>query len=506
MLTEFEKLLNENQFEFSKGSIINVIVSEITNKSVIVDLNFKSKATIDIEEFKDFNGQLSIDINQEISVLIEQLDDGEGNTILSYAKAQEKVNQKNIQKSLEEDDFYIQVIGKKMVNKGYVASYNGIDVFIPFSLLDIKKENNFDFLNNTKFFVKVIKCDFSKNSIFASRKYYIEKELGINVENEFLNIKKGDVIKGKVKTFMKYGVFIDIGFTDSLLHLNDISWKKINNPSEVFSENDSIEVIVTEVDLDNKRIYISLRELNQKPWKLFKTNVNEGDTIDVSISQIQSSGIIVSYNDNIEFFIHYSELSWVSLKGKIETEFSIGQSISVIVNSINHNKKDVNLKLLNKSENPIMLFDKTHSKGDILQATVIDKGNNFLRIKLNGNVSGYLFGDEISWNFDSMKLLSNFEKGQKISVAYKSFDSKNKLLNFSIKDLLPNPFLDFKNLKKGDLIPVTIIDLQKNLIIVETSNGARSLIQNTLSKNYNNGDRLTLKFKSANNNSIELYS
>jgi small subunit ribosomal protein S1 len=504
MSTEFERLLNENSLNLIEGSIIKVFVLDITNKMVIVDLNFKSEVQIDIEEFKNFNGDLLVEKNQEIEVLLEKIDDGAGNSLLSYSKGQERANKNIVEKSFREEDFYIDVIGKRMVNKGYVADYKGLEVFIPFSLLDVKKENNFDFLNNTSFPVKVIKFDFEKNSIFASRKYYLEKELGIDIEEEFSKVQIGDVLKGKVKTFMPYGVFVDFGFTDSLLHLNDMSWKKISDPKSLFQEGQEVEVVVTNIDKEKQRLSISLKEFNQKPWEDFNNEVSQKDTILVSIDKIKSNGIIVSYNEDIDFFIHYSDLSWYSLKNKIETVFSEGEEINVLVDYIDSQRKQANLKLKDLTENPVILFSKENKIGDLFTTTVVDSGSKFLKLKVSEGVYGYLFGEEISWNFDSQKLLSTFEKGTSIKVRFKSYDCDNHSLKFSLKDTMPNPFYFYEEMSKGETVNVVVVDSQKMFLIVETDNGARTLLKNESQTNYKIGQELRLKFKKSTHNSIEL--
>lgn len=501
MLTEFEKLLNESNLNFEEGSIISVLVKEITHKSIIVDFSFKSKSSIDIEEFKSYNGEINVSVNDNINVFIEKLDDGEGQSILSYKKANEKTHKNNIIKSFELNDKYIEVVGKRMVNKGYVADYNGIEIFIPFSLLDVKKINNFDFLNNQKFSVKVIKYDFEKNSIFASRKYYIEKELGINIEEEFNKINTGDKIKGTVKSFMRYGVFIDLGFTDSLLHANDISW--LNKNIEL-KEGEEVEVIVTGKDIEKNRIFISLKDIDTTPWDNFINEVKKFDLINVKIEDIKDNGIIVSYNNNISFFIHYSELSWYSLKKKIDTVHSLGEILNVKVENIDFIKKQVSLKLKKISEDPIIVFAKENKVGEIFNADIIDVGNYFIKLKIKSGVYGSLFSEELSWNFDSKDSLKKYKKGDKIKVSFKGLDTGNRILKFSLKDVLENPYKDYANLSKGSFISVKVSEIKTNWIIVETDNGLKTLVKNTTNDKYSIGQEIKLKIRKSNNHFLEL--
>lgn len=497
-----ELLEQQTNFNFSEGSSIEVDVISITPKHVIVDFGFKSEGHISIEEFKDILGDVRVNIGDKIHVFLETLDDGEGSSVLSYKKAVQENAKEDIIKSKKED-YYIEVVGKKVVNKGFVADYYGMEVFIPLSLIDIKSKNSYDFLIREKFKVKVIKYDFDKNSIFTSRKHYIEKELGISFEDEFKKLKIGSEIKGSVKAFVKYGAFIDLGFMDSLLHLNDISWKKIDHASEILDINQELSLIVCNKDEDKKRVSVSLKDFDTSPWEKFLNN-SVDDNIEVKIQKIQKNGIIVSYNNEIDLFIHYTELSWYSIKDKIEDYFSIGQTINVKITEIKHDLKDVKLNYRDNVKNPLIEFTKNHKEGEIFELTVVDTGDKFLKVKVEDIVLGYIFGEEISWNFDSYKELKNYKSGDIVKAELKAIEFSNNSLKFSIKNTKENPFLKFIDLKKGTLINTTVVSVEKIFLVVETDNGARTLVKNESRADVFVGQVLPLKIKNANEKSLDL--
>jgi small subunit ribosomal protein S1 len=503
-MTSFEKLLNENLSVFKENEIVSATVIEINNKNVVVDFNFKSEALLDINEFRSYrNQELSVSVNDTIDLLIEEIDNGDGYPTLSYHKAQKEKGKKNIQKSFNEEESYIEVVGKKLVNKGFVASYEGYDIFIPYSLLDIRKKENFDFLMNTKFFIKVIKVDFERDSIFGSRKYYLEKEEGINVLDKIKELNIGDIIEGEVKSFVKYGAFLDLGFTDSLLHLNDVSWKNFDSVKDLFNYGDILKVKVTGVDLDKERVYISLKENDLSIWDDFKDNFKKNDKIDLTVSRIKHNGLVVQYNNAIDFFIHYTELSWYSIKNKIENHYSIGEKVIGHIRDIDYNKKGAFITLKSKENNPIIMFSKNNKFGDKFDATIVETGTKFLKIKI-GEVIGYIFGEELSWNYDSHKVLDNYKKNDTVEVSFKSADVDNYALKFSIKDTIENPFSKYSEESSGTEVEVVVLESKNNIILVQTDNGVKTLVQNRAATDINVGNKLTLKIKNSNDFSLEL--
>lgn len=500
----FKELFEQQvDFNFLEGNNIDVDIIDITNKHVIVDFGFKSEGYIDIDEFKNISGELSVKVGDSVKVILESIDDGEGSSVLSYKKAVQENAKEEIIKSHEED-YYIEVIGKKVVNKGFVADFNGMEVFIPLSLIDIKSKNNYDFLINEKFNVKIIKYDFDKNSIFASRKHYIEKELGINFEDEFAKLKVGSKVTGTVKTFVKYGAFIDLGFMDSLLHLNDISWKTVNHASDVLEVNQKLDLVVSNIDVEKKRVSVSLKDFDTSPWENFLNNNQVEDMIEVVISDIYKNGIIVTYNDSIDFFIHYTDLSWYSIKDKIENYFSKGQHISVKINEIRHESKEVKLNYRDNVKNPLIEFTKDHKEGEVFEVKVVNVGDKFLKVEVEDGVQGYIFGEEMSWNFDSYKELKKYKVGDILKAELKHIEFSNHILKFSVKNLIENPFLSFLDKKKGEEIEVTVLSSEKQFFIVETDNGARTLVKNNSNENFISGDKVLLKIKNSSENSLDL--
>jgi small subunit ribosomal protein S1 len=501
----FEELFEQQiNFNFLEGSNIDVEIIEINNNNVVVDFGFKSEGYINIEEFKDIFGSIKVKVGDNIKVLLESIDDGQGNSSLSYTKAIQEIAKENIIKSHKEEKHYIEVVGKKLVNKGFVADYFGLEVFIPLSLLDIKSKNDYSFLINEKFNVKVIKYDFDKNSVFASRKHYIEKELGISFEEEFAKLNVGSKVIGSVKTFVNYGAFIDLGFMDSLLHLNDISWKKINHANEVLKVNQELELIVSNIDRERKRLSVSLKDFDTTPWENFLNN-KLNDIITVNISKIQKNGIIVCYDNSIDFFIHYTELSWYSIKDKIHEYFSLNQDIEVKITSIKHDIKDVKLNYRDNIRNPLIEFTKEHKEGDLLEVEISDTGDKFIKVIIKEGIFGYIFGEELSWNFDSHKELKNYKIGDFVKAEIKLIECSNNSIKLSIKNTIKNPFLEFIDLKKGTTINVTVIKNEKHFLIVETKNGARTLVKNnSQEKELLTGDLIDLKIKNSSENSLDL--
>ena len=226
--------------------------------------------------------------------------------------------------------------------------------------------------------------------------------------------------------------------------------------------------------------------------------------INVEISDIYKNGIVVSYDNSIDFFIHYTDLSWYSIKDKIEEYFSKGQNIDVKINEIRHESKEVKLNYRDNVKNPLIEFTKEHKEGEVFEVTVVNVGDKFLKVEVESGVQGYIFGEEMSWNFDSYKELNKYKIGDTLKAELKYIEFSNHVLKFSVKNLIENPFLSFIDKKKGSEIEVTVISSEKQFLIVETYNGARTLVKNNSNKDFVSGDKLVVKIKNSSESSLDL--
>lgn len=342
MYENFEQLLNESQVVLPKvGELIDASVIQVNHKDVVVDFGAKSEVIIQKNEFSKIPS-----VGQTLKLLVTSLDDGEGNLKLSYQGAEKIIYEKELKKSFESQDYFIEVDCVRSSDKGLICNYHGINLFIPSSLVDSRIVDNSSFVGQS-FLVKVIKFIPKDNNFFASRRFVLEKQHGIDSDQAFKDIKVGDKLRGRVKSFMNYGAFINLGFMDSLLHVNDISWRNFDVPSEGLSIGEDLTVIVISKDEEKKRISVSVKDLNQEPWLNFKNLNKEGSKINAEIIKIQKAGFVIRPVDHseLEFFVHFSDLGNTVEKQKIQGEFEKGDILELVIVKFKEDKKSIEVKL-----------------------------------------------------------------------------------------------------------------------------------------------------------------
>lgn len=342
MYENFEQLLNESQVLIPQvNDLIDAQVIQVNHKDVVVDFGAKSEVILPKSEFS-----VLPKVGDSLKLLVLSLDDGEGNLKLSHQAAEKQIYEKELKKSFESQDYFIEVECISSNDKGLICSYHGINLFIPSSLIDSRIVDNSNFVGQ-KFFVKVVKFIPKDNNFFASRRFVLEKQHGVDSDQAFRDIKVGDQLRGRVKSFMNYGAFINLGFMDSLLHVNDISWKNLDLPSEGLTIGEDINVVVVSKDEEKKRLSVSIKDLNLEPWFNFKLSSKENSRVEVKIIKIQKSGFVVSpvLHSDLEFFIPFSDLGSTSDKQKIQNTFEIGDLIHVSVVRFKDDKKSIEVKL-----------------------------------------------------------------------------------------------------------------------------------------------------------------
>ncbi len=342
MYENFEQLLNESTIIIPQvGQLIDANVIQVNHKDVVVDFGAKSEVVLAKSEFSRIPA-----VGEGLKLLVVSLDDGHGNLKLSHQAAEKQIYEKELKKSFESQDYFIEVQCIQSNEKGLICNYHGINLFVPTSLIDSRIVDNSTFLGQS-FLVKVVKFMPKDNNFFASRRFVLEKQHGIDSDQAFKDIKVGDKLRGRVKSFMNYGAFINLGFMDSLLHVNDISWKNFDLPSEGLKIGEDLTVVVVSKDEEKKRISVSLKDIDQSPWLDFKSANKEGSKIQVEIIKIQKAGFVVRPTEHLdlEFFIPFSDLGSSSDKTKIQNESQKFDLLDVILIRFKEDKKSIEVKL-----------------------------------------------------------------------------------------------------------------------------------------------------------------
>ncbi len=460
-----ESLKNKN---IKNGSIIKAKIIKINKNNVIVDAKLKSESHIPIDEFKDIDNNLNIKKNDIIDVFIENIENGYGETILSYDKAKKHKSWLNLKKIYKKTE-NIQGIITNKVKGGFTVNLEGIKAFLPGSLVDIKPIKNYSDIEGKKLLFKIIKLDKKKNNIVVSRKAVILTINNNEREKLIKNIYEGIIVKGIVKNITDYGAFIDLGGLDGLLHITDMSWKRIKHPNEIITIGEKIKVKIIKFDKKNTRVSLGLKQLSEDPWKNIIDKYPINSKINGTITNITDYGCFIKIEEGIEGLVHISEINWVNKNINPFKIFNITQKIDAIILDINIEKRRISLSIKQCIQNPWKIFSEKYKKNDKIDGTIKSITDFGIFLNLENNINGLIHTSDISWNsINTEDIKKIYLKGNKIKTVILQIDLQKERISLGIKQLSEDPLNKFILLNnKNNLIKGKIIKIKKKHILLK---------------------------------------
>ncbi|HEC1889436.1 30S ribosomal protein S1 [Campylobacter sp. US18a] len=467
---DFGQLLEAFDKSREEATTEGVIV-EIKNDEVYVDIGKKSEGILDLSEIQDDNSKLLFNIGDSIKVAV--MGSRGGRSLLSHKKAlrKEKVIEfiKNYQEN-QDDIFTVKVVGK---NKGglIVVDENDVEFFLPKSQYGFKETNN---IIGKTFKVKIIKIDKDEQSIIVSRKKTLDDEK--RKRKELINnVAQQDLIEGIVKKITTYGMFVDVGGVDGLVHYSEISYKGPVNPGTLYKEGDKVPVKVIKYDKERKHLSLSIKAALPDPWSEIKDTLEVGDTIKVIVSNIEPYGAFVDLGNDIEGFLHISEISWDKNIKNPKDYINKGQEIDVEVIEINPNERRLRVSLRNLLSRPFDEFMKSYKIADVVEGEITSVTSFGAFVKLGG-IEGLLHNEDASWDRND-KCKDKFSQGDKIKVKIIKIDEENQKISLSTKELSSSPVQEYAKIHKvGDIVKGTIRDIKDFGVFVELSKNVDALI------------------------------
>jgi len=471
MNENFETLFENSKYsqEIKKGQIVQADVINITSDHAILNSGLKSESAVSISQFKDLDGEIEIKIGDTIEVSLEDIEDGEGQTKLSRQKAKNEATWKEIMKAFEENSIINGII-KSRVKGGFTVLIGQINAFLPGSLVDVRPVRDTQYLEGTNSEFKVIKAEKKANNIVLSRKAAIQ---GDNIESKTELIEKmneGDIIEGIVKNLTDYGAFIDLGGIDGLLHITDISWKKIKHPSQHLSIADKIKVKVLALDKEKHRVSLGLKQLDQDPWDKIIEEFEIGDKITCGISNITDYGLFVEIKDGIEGLVHVSEIDWTNNNPNPHKIAKTGDEVEVMILDIDSEKRRISLGIKQCLPNPWENYSQIFSIDDRIKGTIKSITDFGIFIGLQGNIDGLIHVSDISWESEDTISLGDYKKGTEIEAVILTIDPQRQRISLGIKQLQDDPFTVFMaNNKKGKIVNgvAGAIDERNALVLID---------------------------------------
>ena len=478
MNENFETLFENSKYSqnLKKGQIVKADVIDITSDHAILNAGLKSESAVSINQFKNPEGEIEIEIGDTVEVTLEDIEDGEGTTKLSRQRAKNEATWNEIMNALKENSIINGFI-KNRVKGGFTVLIGQINAFLPGSLVDIRPVRDTQYLEGTNSEFKVIKAEKRSNNIVLSRKAAIQ---GDNVQSKSELIEKineGDVVEGIVKNLTDYGAFIDLGGIDGLLHITDISWKKIKHPSQELSIADKLKVKVLSLDKEKQRVSLGLKQLDQDPWDKIIEEFSTGEKMTCSISNITDYGLFVEIKEGIEGLVHVSEIDWTNNNPNPHKIAKIGDEVEVMILDIDSEKRRVSLGIKQCLQNPWEDFSKNFSINEKIKGTIKSITDFGIFIGLDGNIDGLIHISDIAWDSEENINLGDYKKGTEIETVILSIDPQRQRVSLGIKQLQDDPFANFMaNNKKGKLVNGITGEIDENNALVLIGEDIKGLL------------------------------
>ena len=435
MSENFAALLDEslNTLEMQPGTIVSGVVLDLDKEWVTVHVGLKSEGVIHLDEFKDVEGKVDINVGDEIEVALEAVEDGYGETRISREKARKISAWKNLEEALETGEF---VTGKVLnrVKGGFSVEVDVIKAFLPGSLVDIRPVKEAPELENTIQEFKVIKLDYKRNNVVLSRKAVLEQINSAEKVELLKNLEEGQIVKGTVKNITDYGAFIDLGGLDGLLHITDISWSRVVNPKEALNLGEEIEVKVLSFDKEKLRVSLGLKQIQNDPWEGIEGKYSVGGIYEATVSNLTDYGCFAELEQGVEGLIHLSELDWTNKNIHPSKVVTLEENIRVMILELDNEKRRISLGLKQTKPNPWLEFENKYNIGDSVEGSIKSITDFGVFVGLEGDIDGLIHLSDLSDNENPEEDLKNYNKGDKLSCIIFGIDAERERISLKISD------------------------------------------------------------------------
>ena len=417
MSESFANLLEESleTLDMQAGTIVSGVILDLDNDWVTVHVGLKSEGIISLDEFRTNDGKVDIKIGDEVEVALEAVEDGHGETRISREKARRISTWKMLEEALETGEFVTGKIHNR-VKGGFAVEVDVVKAFLPGSLVDVRPVKEAPDIENTTQDFKVIKLDYKRNNVVLSRKAVLEKN-NSEVKVELLkNLDEGQIVKGVVKNITDYGAFVDLGGLDGLLHITDISWSRVTDPSKHLNVGEEIDVKVLSFDKEKLRVSLGLKQIHNDPWENVESNYAVGGIYEADVSNITDYGCFAQLEEGIEGLIHLTELDWTSKNIHPSKVVEMNEKIKVMILDIDHEKRRISLGLKQTKSNPWTEFANKYSIGDKVDGIIKSITDFGIFVGLEGDIDGLVHLSDISENDDPKDALKNIKKIRRCSA------------------------------------------------------------------------------------------
>ena len=479
MSESFAELFEESlkEIEMKSGSIITGTIIDIDSDWVTVHAGLKSEGVIARQEFLNDQGEFNLAIGDEVKVALENVEDGFGETKLSREKAKRAETWMVLEKAFEKNEAVMGVINGK-VKGGFTVDVNTVRAFLPGSLVDVRPIRDVDHLMYKELEFKLIKLDQKRNNVVVSRRAVLESANSAERDELLSNLQEGQSVKGIVKNLTDYGAFVDLGGVDGLLHITDMSWKRIKHPSEIVEVGKEIDVKVLKFDRERNRVSLGLKQLGEDPWVEIKNRYPENAKVKAVVTNLTDYGCFAELEEGVEGLVHVSEMDWTNKNIHPSKLVQLGDEVEVMILDIDQERRRISLGLKQCQKNPWDAFAETFKKGDRISGNIKSITDFGIFIGLDGDIAGLVHLSDISWEEPGEQAVRQYTKGDKIDTVILSVDPERERISLGIKQLSGDPFAAYtEEHDKGSIVTGTVSSVDTKEAIITLAEGVEALLK-----------------------------
>lgn len=479
MSESFAELFEESlkTVDMNAGAIVTGVIIDIDKDWVTVHAGLKSEGVIARNQFFDDNGEINLEIGDEVQVALEAVEDGFGATRLSREKARHAESWIELEAAHTADEVVKGIISGK-VKGGFTVDVHGLRAFLPGSLVDVRPIRDTSHLENKPLEFKVIKLDQKRNNVVVSRRAVMEQVNSEERDELLAKLEEGITLKGIVKNLTDYGAFVDLGGIDGLLHITDMSWKRIKHPSEIVNVGDEIDVKILKFDRERSRVSLGMKQMGEDPWADISVRYPEGARVKATVTNLTDYGCFAELEDGVEGLVHVSEMDWTNKNIHPSKVVQLSEEVEVMILDIDEERRRISLGIKQCFMNPWDEFGTIHGKGEKITGNIKSITDFGIFIGLNGGIDGLVHLSDISWDETGEEAVHNYKKGDEVETVILSIDPERERISLGIKQLSDDPFSSYvAENDKGTIVTGTVKEVDAKGAVIILAEGIEAQLK-----------------------------